>query len=62
MKNLEFDRWVAAHASQFKLHNKHKENDPYNPEIFRDKTGFISSINKIEKEFKEKIKKGYKPI
>ena len=31
MKHLEFDIWVASHASQFNLHKKHIPGDPYNP-------------------------------
>jgi metallo-beta-lactamase class B len=53
MKKIEFDLWVASHASQFGLHKKRKEGDPYRPEVFGDKAayytaidGFISDYNK----------------
>lgn len=53
MKDLDFDIWVAAHASQFDLHTKHKEGDAYNPAAFIDKEGYLRRINKIKKEYDE---------
>ena len=38
MKNVQFDLWVASHASQFGLHNKRKDGDSYNPEAFADRS------------------------
>lgn len=54
MEKLEFDIWVAAHASQFSLHEKRKEGDPYNPSVFADKEKFFKRIQKIKKEYEEK--------
>ena len=34
MKKVQFDLWVASHASQFNMHNKRKAGDAYNPEAF----------------------------
>lgn len=56
MKKIHFDLWVAAHASQFGLHKKHKEGDAYNPEAFRNRTGYDEELNKNEKIFKEKLR------
>ncbi|MBO9659650.1 MAG: subclass B3 metallo-beta-lactamase [Chitinophagaceae bacterium] len=54
MEKLDFDIWVAAHASQFGLHDKRKEGDPYNTSIFADKEKLFKRIQKIKKEFEEK--------
>ncbi|WP_407483228.1 GOB family subclass B3 metallo-beta-lactamase [Elizabethkingia meningoseptica] len=56
MKKLDFDLWVASHASQFDLHTKHKEGDSYNPEVFMDKSNYFKSLNRLETDYLEKIK------
>jgi metallo-beta-lactamase class B len=55
MKNLDFDLWVASHASQFSLHEKHKPGDAYNPAAFEDKAGYEKSIEDLERQFKKKM-------
>lgn len=54
MKKLDFDIWVAAHAGQFGLHEKHKPNDPYRPEAFMDKKGYLEELNELEKDYLKK--------
>ncbi len=54
MKKLDFDIWVAAHASQFGLHEKHKPKDSYNPKAFMDKKEYFDELNDLEKEYLEK--------
>jgi metallo-beta-lactamase class B len=54
MEKLDFDIWVAAHASQFGLHEKRKEGDPYNPSVFSDKDTFFKRIQKIKKQYEQK--------
>lgn len=56
MKKLDFDLWVASHASQFDLHNKRKSGDPYNPNVFMDKSKFFKNLQDLENVFLEKIK------
>ncbi|MGQ7856171.1 PEDO-2 family subclass B3 metallo-beta-lactamase [Pedobacter sp. WC2501] len=56
MKKLDFDLWVASHASQFDLHNKRKSGDPYNPKVFMDKSVFFKNLQDLENDFLEKIK------
>ncbi|AQX12622.1 subclass B3 metallo-beta-lactamase [Elizabethkingia meningoseptica] len=56
MKKLDFDLWVASHASQFDLHTKHKEGDPYNPQVFMDKANYFAFLNSLETDYLEKIK------
>ncbi len=54
MKNLDFDIWVASHASQFDLHEKHKPKDPYNPAVFMNKKEYSDEIESLEKDFLKK--------
>lgn len=54
MKNLNFDIWVASHASQFDLHEKHKSKDPYNPAVFMNKKEYSDEIESLEKDFLKK--------
>jgi glyoxylase-like metal-dependent hydrolase (beta-lactamase superfamily II) len=54
MKKLDFDIWVASHASQFGLHEKHKPKDPYNPNAFMNKKEYLDELNELEKDYLEK--------
>jgi metallo-beta-lactamase class B len=56
MKNVDFDIWVASHASQFDLHTKRKAGDPYNPRLFADKEAYFQKLGKLEADYLEKIK------
>lgn len=56
MKKISFDIWLASHANQFKLHNKHKPGDRYNPDAFVDKTGYLSALGELEKAYMDKMK------
>ncbi|RYD79234.1 MAG: subclass B3 metallo-beta-lactamase [Sphingobacteriales bacterium] len=56
MKRLDFDLWVASHASQFDLHKKRKPGDPYNPKVFMDKDLFFENLQSLENSFLYKIK------
>jgi metallo-beta-lactamase class B len=56
MKNEQFDIWLASHASQFALHDKHKPTDPYRPEAFFDKAGYDKAIAALKKTYDEKIR------
>jgi len=57
MKNIKFDLWLASHASQFKLHDKHKPGDAYNPAAFIDQPGYDSALSDLQKKYDEKVKK-----
>ena len=57
MKAIKFDLWLASHASQFKLHNKHKPGDAYNPAVFIDHAGYDTALSDLQKQYDEKIKK-----
>jgi metallo-beta-lactamase class B len=56
MKNIQFDLWLASHASQFKLHTKHKPTDAYNPTAFKDQKGYDDYLIDLERQFDEKMK------
>lgn len=55
MKKLSFDIWVASHASQFNLHDKHHEGDAYNPAEFIDRKGYDTELKEIQKQYDEKM-------
>ena len=57
MKNISFDIWLASHASQFKLHEKHQPGDAYNPAAFIDRRGYDAELLELQKDYDEKIKK-----
>lgn len=56
MKNLSFDIWLASHASQFNLHDKHKPGDDYNPAAFIDQPGYDAAISELQKEYDKKLR------
>ncbi len=57
MKKISFDIWVASHANQFKLHDKHKPGTAYNPAAFIDRAGYEHALNALQKEYDKKIEK-----
>ncbi len=52
MKQLKFDLWVAAHASQFELHAKRKEGNSYDPSVFADRKGYDKVLAQLSEDFK----------
>lgn len=56
MKKLSFDIWLSSHASQFKLHEKHQPNGPYQPEVFMDKKGYDNALKDLESAYLKKLK------
>lgn len=56
MKNISFDIWVASHASQFNMHDKHKPGDAYNPAAFIDQPGYDAALNDLQKQYDEKTR------
>jgi metallo-beta-lactamase class B len=56
MKGLQFDIWLAAHASQFNMHAKHKPGSAYNPEAFVDPKGYAAALDDLQKAYNEKMK------
>ncbi|MBX3241442.1 MAG: subclass B3 metallo-beta-lactamase [Chitinophagaceae bacterium] len=54
MQELNFDLWVASHASQFGLHKKRQPGEPYNPRIFADRKGYDLALENVKKIFRER--------
>jgi len=57
MKHISFDIWLASHTSQFKMHDKHKPGDAYDPAAFIDQKGYEDELNGLENAYNEKMKK-----
>lgn len=56
MKYIRFDIWLASHASQFKLHDKHQPGDAYDPAAFTDLPGYNAAITDLQKQYDGKMK------
>jgi metallo-beta-lactamase class B len=56
LKNLDFDIWLASHASQFKLHEKYKSNGAYRPEEFMDRKGYNQILKELESAYFKKLR------
>jgi metallo-beta-lactamase class B len=54
MKNLQFDIFLASHASQFELHRKHKPGDTYNPSAFIDRPLYDSALKDQQRAYEER--------
>jgi len=54
-KDMQIDIWLASHASQFRLHEKFKPGDAYNPDRFVDPQGFKVSVEQLEKRYLEQL-------
>ena len=57
LKDMKIDVFLASHASQFRLHEKYKPGDAYNPERFVDPSGYLSSVQRLEKTYLEQLEK-----
>jgi metallo-beta-lactamase class B len=55
MKDISFDIWLASHASQFKLHDKHHPGDVYQPAAFIDRQGYDAALNELQQQYEEKL-------
>ena len=54
-KDMPIDIWLASHASQFKLHEKYTPGDAFNPDRFVDPQGFRTSVEQLEKTYREQL-------
>jgi metallo-beta-lactamase class B len=54
-KDMQIDVWLASHASQFKLHDKYKPGDAFNPDRFVDPQGFKASVEQLEKTYLDQL-------
>jgi metallo-beta-lactamase class B len=56
-KEMKIDVWLASHAAQFKMHEKYKPGDAYNPDRFVDPKGFRASVENLEKIYQDQLAK-----
>ena len=56
-KDLRLDIFLASHASQFRLHEKHAPGDSYNPERFVDPKGYLEGVQRLEKVYLDQVAK-----
>lgn len=54
-KALPVDIWVAAHASQYNLHDKFSPGDGYDPERFVDPEGFRAKVASYEDAYRKHL-------
>ena len=47
-KAMAVDVWVAAHGSQYGLHDKFTPGQPYGPDTFVDPEGFLAAVERLE--------------
>lgn len=47
-KAMEVDVWVAAHGSQYNLHDKYRPGQAYSPDTFVDPEGLIAEVERLE--------------
>jgi metallo-beta-lactamase class B len=54
-KALPIDVFLASHASQFRLHDKYKPGDAYDPNRFVDPEGYRAEVERLEKIYSEQL-------
>ena len=54
-KALDVDVWVAAHGSQYDLHDKYRPGQAYSPETFVDPEGFLAEVERLEQLYLDQI-------
>jgi metallo-beta-lactamase class B len=60
-KDMQIDIWLASHAAQFKLHEKYKPGDAFDPDRFVDPQGFKASVEELEKKYRDQLAKERAP-
>jgi metallo-beta-lactamase class B len=56
-KAMKVDVWLASHAAQFRLHEKYKPGDAYNPDRFVDPAGFQAAVARLETIYLDQLAK-----
>ncbi len=54
-KALDVDVWVAAHGSQYGLHDKYEAGQTYDPSTFVDPEGFRAAVERLEKAYTDQL-------
>jgi metallo-beta-lactamase class B len=54
-KQMDVDVWVAAHGSQYGLHDKYQPGQAYSPSTFVDPQGFLRAVERLERIYLEQV-------
>lgn len=54
-KAMNLDVWVAAHGSQYGLHDKWQPGQGYDPDTFVDPEGFLAEVNRLERIYLDQV-------
>lgn len=54
-KALELDIFLSSHASQFRMHEKRKPGDGYDPARFVDPRGYRAAVIGLEETFRKQL-------
>jgi len=54
-KDMKIDVWLSSHAAQFRMHEKYKPGDPYNPDRFVDPAGYLAAVNRLEQAYLDQL-------
>ena len=54
-KEMDVDIWVAAHNSQYNMHEKYRPGQAYSPNTFVDSAGFIRAIEGLEQRYADYV-------
>jgi len=54
-KAMDVDVWVAAHGSQYGLHDKWQPGQAYNPDTFVDPDGFVAAVEQLEAVYQRQL-------
>lgn len=54
-KAMDVDVWVAAHNSQYNMHEKYRSGQDYDPDTFVDPAGFIRAIEELEQSYEDYV-------
>jgi metallo-beta-lactamase class B len=54
-KALPIDVFLASHASQFRMHEKYRPGDAYDPTRFVDPQGYLAAVERLEGIFREQL-------
>ncbi len=56
-KAMAVDVWVAAHGSQYHLHEKWEPGQPYSPDTFVDPEGFVAEVERLEAIYRAQLER-----
>ncbi len=54
-KSLTVDVFLASHAAQFRMHEKYKPGDAYDPNRFVDPQGYLAAVERLEQAYLDQL-------